>query len=81
MTIEELQFVADKAKRANLITEVTRKQSTPNFQKNEHLPPNTNVFVSGGKKYSFFGKFDLLCFLVTSVWRFVFLTYHQQIKI
>ena len=38
------QFVGNKAnlKRANLKTEVTRKQSTPNFPKNKHfLPPDT----------------------------------------
>ena len=47
--------------------EVTRKQTTPNFPKNEH-------FLSPwGKKCSFFRKFGVLCFLVTSVLRFAFL--------
>ena len=31
----------------------------------------THVCVSGGKKYSFFGKCSVLCFLVISVLRFV----------
>ena len=31
------------------------------------------------KKFSFFGKFAVLCFLVTSVLRFAFLPYYQQI--
>ena len=31
--------------------------------------------VSGGKKCLFFGKFDVLCFLVTSVLRFALLSY------
>ena len=38
---------------ANLKTGVSRKQSKPNFPKNEHLlPPDTDMFVcvSGGKK-------------------------------
>ena len=33
--------------------------------------------LSGGKKYSFFRKFGLLWFLVTSVLRFFLLPYHQ----
>ena len=33
-------------KRANLKTGVTRKQTTPNFQENEHfLPPNTHTYI------------------------------------
>ena len=52
-----------------LKTEVTKIQSTPNFPKNERfLPPDTHTYVcvSGGKKRSFFGKFDVLFILVTS---------------
>ena len=57
-------------------TGVTRKQRTPNFPKNEHvLPSDTHtpsdthmrVCVSQGKKWSFFRKFGMLCFLVTPV--------------
>ena len=65
----------------NFKTEVTKKQSTPNFPKNEHfLSPDTQtyVFVSGGKKCSFFGKFCVLCFLVTSILRFALLPYHRR---
>ena len=36
-------------------------------------------YVLGGKKCSFFGKFGVLCFFVTSVLRFAFLSYHQWI--
>ena len=57
---------------ANLKTEVTMKQSTPNIPKNEHfLPPDkqTYVCVSEGKKCWFLGKFGMLCFLVTSILR------------
>ena len=47
-------------------TEVTRKQSIPNFPKNKQfLPPETPTYVciSGNKKCSFFRKFGELCFL------------------
>ena len=40
-----LKFVSNKAKRANLKTGVSRKQSTPNFPKNEYfLPPDTHTW-------------------------------------
>ena len=52
--------------------EMTRKQRTPSFPKNEHfLPSNTHTYVCvSGDKCSFFGKLGVLCFLVTSVLRF-----------
>ena len=68
-------------KRANLKTGVTRKPSTPNFSKNDHfLPPgpHTHTYISGGKKCSFFGKFGLLCFLVTPILRFTCLPYYRR---
>ena len=34
--------------------------------------------VSGGKKCSFFGKFDVLCFLETPVLRFALLRYYRR---
>ena len=48
-----------------------KKTKYVQFSKNEHfLPPNkhTNVCISGGKKCSFFGKFDMLCFLENPFW-------------
>ena len=39
----------------------------------------THVCVSGGKKRSFFAKFDLLCFLVTLVLRFALLPYYRRL--
>ena len=60
---------------------VSKKQSTPNFPKNEHfLPPNAHAYVcvSGGKKCSFYGKFDVLCFLETRVSRFAILLYSRR---
>ena len=35
-------------------------------------------WVSGGKKRSFFGKFGVLCILVTSVLRFALLPYYRR---
>ena len=34
--------------------------------------------VSGGKKWSFFGKFDVLCFLEIRVLRFALLSYYRR---
>ena len=58
---------------------ITRKLSTLNFpKKRTFLTPDTHsyVYVSGGKKCSFFRK---ICFLATSVLRFVFLPYCRRI--
>ena len=60
---------------------VSRKQSTPYIPKNEHfLPHDTHMYVSisGGKKYSFFGKFSVLCFLEKPVLRFALLPYYRR---
>ena len=66
----------------NLKTEITRKQSKLNFPpKIEHfllLDTHTYVCVSGGKKCSFFRKFHVLCFLVTSVLWFTLLSYYRR---
>ena len=62
--------------RLNLETVATRKQSTPNFSKNDHfLSPDmhTLICLSGCKKCSFFGKFVAFCFLVTTVLRVILL--------
>ena len=54
-----LSYRGQYGKKANLKMCVSRKQSTPNFPKNEHfLPPDTHTCV--GKKYLFFGKFGVL---------------------
>ena len=60
---------------------MSRKQSTPNFPKNERfLPPDTHTYVcvSGGKKCLFFEKFGVFCFLETHVLRFAILPYYRQ---
>ena len=48
-----------------------------------YLPLDTYMclYISGGKKCSFFRKFGLLCFLVIPVMIFAFLPYYQQIYI
>ena len=61
---------------------VTRKKITPNFPKNEHfLTPDTHrhVHVTGGKQCSFFGKFGVLCFLVTPGLSLALLPYYRRI--
>ena len=50
--------------------EVTRKQSPSNFPKNEHFLPPTCA-CQEVRNVRFFGKFGVLCFLVTSILRFV----------
>ena len=68
----------------NLKTGVSRKQSTANFPKNKHfLPPDTHTYecVWGGKKCSFFGKFDMFCFLEAPVLRFALLTYYRRVTL
>ena len=77
----KLQVVDNKTKRANLKTGVSGKQSTSKFPKNKHfLPPDTHTYVciSGGKKYLFFGNFDVLCFPETPVLRFALLPYYER---
>ena len=49
------------------------------FQKTNISYPLIRTCVSGGKKCSFFGKFDLLCFLETPVLRFALLPYYRRI--
>ena len=52
------------------------------FQKmNIFYPPDTYVCVSGGKKCLFFGKFGVLCFLVTYVLRFTLFPYYQRMMV
>ena len=61
-------------KMANLKTEgIARRYAKTAFSQ--------NMWVSGGKKCSFFGKFGVLCSLVTSVLRFDLLPYYRQIAL
>ena len=61
--------------------ECFKKTKHVNFVKNKHfLPPDTHTYVcvSGCKKCSFFGKFVVLCFLETPVFRFALLLYYLR---
>ena len=60
---------------------MSRKQKTQNFSKIEHfLPPDTHTYVcvSGGKKCSFFQKFNVLRLLETPILRFALLPYLRR---
>ena len=61
-----LNSIIEKVESQNL---VTSEQSTSRFlKKNYYFLPLDTL----SKKYQFFGKFGILCFLVTTVWRFAF---------
>ena len=69
--------------KAILKTGASRRQSTPNFPRNEYFlthDRHTYVCVSGGKNFSFFGKFGVPCFLVTPVLRFGFFLITDEIS-
>ena len=51
------------------------------FEKRTFLTPwYAHVCVSGGKKCSYFGKFGVLCFLETPVFRFALLLYYRWVE-
>ena len=78
------QLVVNKAKRRILKRRSQENKARQIFRKNYNfLPLDTHTYacVSGGKKSLFFGKFDVLCFLVTSVLRFPFLPYYRRILV
>ena len=54
-------------------TEVTKKKAHQISRK-----MNISYLLIGGKKCSFFEKFGVLCFLVTSVLQFVLLLYYRR---
>ena len=65
--------------------EIIRKNKRPgtSYQSIHRLPNlflKTCVCVSGSKKCSFFGKFGVICFLVTLVLRFTLLPYYRRLK-
>ena len=65
MSVSITKLVGNKAKE-RMSKRVSRKQSMPNFPKNEHfLYPDTHTYacVLGGKKCSFFGVFGMLCWI------------------
>ena len=74
--------VEDKAKRANLKTGVSRKQSAPNFPKTDISYPLTRTRTceyQGVRNVRFSEKFGVLCFLETPFLRFPLLPYYLRI--
>ena len=47
-------------------------------EKRTFLTPDTHTYVRNGGKCSLFGKFDMLCFLETTVLRFALLPYYRR---
>ena len=75
---ENVEFVGNKAKGRISKRVFQKKQSMLNFPKNEHFfSPDTHV--SEGKKYSFFRKFGVLCFLETPVLRCALLPIYRRV--
>ena len=76
----EAYNVGNKAK-GKTSKRVLQKNKHAKFSEKKHfLTPDTHtdVCVSGGKKYWFFGKFGMLYFLVTPILRFALLPYYQR---
>ena len=80
---QEIYCVGNKAKRGISNRRQQENKARQIFRKkNGHfLSPDTHTYVcvSWGNKYLFFGKFGVLCFLVTSVWRLALLPYYQRV--
>ena len=75
------EFVGNKAK-GQISKRVLQETKHATFSdKQKFLTPDTHMCacVLGGKKCSLFGKFGVLCFLVTPVLRFDFLPYCRGI--
>ena len=73
------KLIGNKAKGRNLKTGVTRKKSTQIFRKTDFPYPliRTRTCVYQGVRNVRFGKFSVLCFLVTPVLRFALLPYYR----
>ena len=78
-SLSETKFVGNKAK-GRMVKRVLQGKKLS--EKRTFLTPDTykHVCTSGGKKYSFFGKFDVLCFLVKLALRFTLLPYYRRIN-
>ena len=77
------QFVGNKAK-GRISKRVLQENKAPNFPENEHfLPSDTHTYVCvlGGKKCLLFGKFGVVYFLATTVFRFTFLPYSNKFRV
>ena len=74
------QFVVNKTK-GHISKRVFQENKAGQFSEKRIFLTPCYVCVSRGKKYSFFGKFDVLCFLETRILRFALLPYYRRIVI
>ena len=77
MQHRKTNIVGNKAKRRISKQVFQENKASQIFRKtNISYPPDMHIYVSGGKKCSFFRKFGVLFFVETSVLRFALLTYY-----
>ena len=65
------EWISKRVSQQNKVSQLFRKTFLTPWS-------HTYVCLSGGKKCLFFGKFGVLCFLVTSVLRFALLPYYWR---
>ena len=72
------QFVLKKQDYILTGSDSSNSVTSPQPRRKYFNPSIVGVYLSGGKKYSFFGRFDVFCFLETSVLRFALLPYYRR---
>ena len=72
--------IFDKRAKGKISNQVLPENKARQIFRKTNISPETYtyVYLSGGKKCSFFGKFGMLCFLVTLVLRFAILPYYRR---
>ena len=73
-------FVGIKAKGRISKNERFKKKNHAKFSVKRTFLIPWYAHVSGSKKCSFYGKFGVLCFLETPVFRFAFLPYYRRLN-
>ena len=58
-----------------------KKTNHAKFSKNKHFLLSVYLCVSGGKKSLFFGKYAVLCFLETPIFRSALSPYYRRINV
>ena len=78
MQHRKTNIVCNKAKGRISKRVLQENKASQIFQKtNISYPPDMHIYVSGGKKCSFFREFGVLFFVETSVLRFALLPYYR----
>ena len=77
--VDRVCLFVGKAKR-RISKRVLQKNKAHQFFRKINIFTHTHVCISWGRKYPFFGKFDVFCFLVTPVLRFALLYYYWRIN-